>query len=122
MDSGAGQCLSSCSTAFRALEPCQLEVVGVAGSLPIFGIGTAIFALTLVGESEVLVRVHNCLCSFGEFNLLSVSQMKTNQKTAIDLSLVSPSIRLYFAGNGGSRGEQPEHDFIDVPLEMDDGL
>ncbi len=59
VDSGAGQCLSSCSTAFRALEPCQLEVVRVAGSLPIFGIGTAIFALTLVGESEVLVRVHN---------------------------------------------------------------
>jgi hypothetical protein len=29
VDSGAGQCLSSCSTASLSLEPCTLEVVGV---------------------------------------------------------------------------------------------
>ncbi len=52
VDSGAGQCLSSCSTAFRSLGSCQLEVVGVAGSLPIFGIGTAIFALVLAGGQK----------------------------------------------------------------------
>jgi hypothetical protein len=122
VNSGAGQCLSSCSTAFRALEPCQLEVVGVAGSIPIFGIGTAIFALALAGGSEVLVRVHNCLYSFGEFNLLSISQMKTNPATSIDLLLVSPNIRLYSADNGGHRSGKPGQAFIDVPLEMDDGL
>jgi hypothetical protein len=77
IDSGAGQCLSSCSTAFQTLEPCTLEVVGVAGSLPIFGRGTAIFVLSLRRGEEILVRIHNCLYSFGEFNLISVSQMLT---------------------------------------------
>jgi hypothetical protein len=124
VDSGAGQCLSSCSTAFRSLDPCQLEVVGVAGSLPIFGIGTAIFALVLAGGSEVLVRVHNCLYSFGEFNLLSVSQMQTNHMTSIELSLEAPSIRLYSADRSVKRGQglKRGQDFIDVPLEMDEGL
>jgi hypothetical protein len=41
VDSGAGQRLSFCSAAFQSLEPCHIEVVGVAGSLSIFGIGTA---------------------------------------------------------------------------------
>ncbi len=58
VDSGAGQYLSSCSTAFLTLEPCSIEVVGVAGSLPIFGRGTAIFALSF-NDIEILVRVHN---------------------------------------------------------------
>ncbi len=52
VDSGAGQCLSSCSNAFFSLEPCQIEVVGIAGTLPIFGIGTASFALKLNGKKR----------------------------------------------------------------------
>ncbi len=95
VDSGAGQCLSSYSAAFFSLEPCQLEVIGVAGSLPIFGIGTAHFVLVLKDGMEIVLRVHNCLYSFGEFNLLSVSQIQTNRRNSINLSLDSPSIRLF---------------------------
>ena len=116
IDSGAGQCLSSCSSAFLTLEPCTLEVVGVAGSLPIFGRGTAIFVLTLQGGNEVLVRIHNCLYSFGEYNLISVSQMQTIPTTVLDLSLASPRVRLY-------NSERPfKRKFVDIPLVMDDGL
>ncbi len=122
VDSGAGQCLSSCSTAFRSLEPCQIEVVGVAGSLPIFGIGTAIFALCLPGGSEIVVRIHNCLYSFGEFNLLSMSQMQTNKRNKVNLSLEAPSVRLYSTDEGVRGSGNRKRAFIDVPLTMDDGL
>jgi hypothetical protein len=117
VDSGAGQCLSSCSTAFMTLEPCTLEVVGVAGSLPIFGRGTAIFVLTLKGGEEILVRIHNCLYSFGEFNLISVSQMQTIKRNTLNLSLESPRIRLYgeTAGVDSLPGKRQRH-FVDIPL------
>jgi hypothetical protein len=119
VDSGAGQCLSSCSAAFITLEPCHIEVIGIAGSSPIFGIGTAVFALSVNGE-EVLVRIHNCLYSFGEFNLLSVSQMQTIQQNSLDLSLPAPSIRLSSTlGSGATKGGTR---FLDFPLKMDDGL
>jgi hypothetical protein len=36
IDSGAGQCLCSCSSAFVSMEACHLQVVGVAGRLPIY--------------------------------------------------------------------------------------
>ncbi len=119
VDSGAGQCLSSCSNAFLTLEPCHIEVVGIAGSLPIFGIGTAVFALTLKGGTEILVRIHNCLYSFGEFSLLSVSQMRTIRRNLLDLSLHAPRIRLHSSveDNGDNKKK-----FVDIPLEIDDGL
>ena len=41
VDSGAGQSLCSCPDAFLDLRPCAIEVVGVSGSLPVFGVGTA---------------------------------------------------------------------------------
>jgi hypothetical protein len=123
IDSGAGQCLSSCSTAFMTLEPCALEVVGVAGSLPIFGRGTAIFGLKLKGREEILVRIHNCLYSFGEFNLISVSQMQTIESNTLELSLAAPQMRLYGETIGvellPSKCKRP---FVDIPLVMDDGL
>ena len=82
IDSGAGQCMSSCSEAFCTIRPCAVIVVGVTGSMPVHGIGTALFKFRL-GVSEVILQVHNCLLCHGEdgFNLLSVSQMlrtKTN--------------------------------------------
>jgi hypothetical protein len=117
VDSGAGQCLSSCSTAFLSLEPCQIEVVGIAGTLPIFGIGTAVFALTLKGGHEILIRIHNCRYSFGEFNLLSVSQMSTIRSNTLDLSLHAPHIRLYAAPDISVKSK-----FVDIPLVLDDGL
>jgi len=72
VDSGAGQCLCSCSSAFHSMEACHLQVVGVAGRLSIHGLGTAVFLVSVDGN-ETLLRIHNCLHSFGEFNLLSVS-------------------------------------------------
>jgi hypothetical protein len=66
------------------LEPCHIEVVGAAGNLSIHGIGTALFSVTLQGGDEILLRIHNCLYSFGEFNLLSVSQMQTIQQNTLD--------------------------------------
>ncbi len=120
VDSGAGQSLSSCSTAFHSLEPCHIEVIGVAGSLTIFGIGTAVFALTLEGGKEILIRIHNCLYSFGEFNLLSVSQMQTILSSVLDLFLRSPSIRLYATDEKGQNRKNAK--FVDIPLVMDDGL
>jgi hypothetical protein len=105
------------------LEPCTLEVVGVAGSLPIFGRGTAIFVLTLMGGEEMLVRIHHCLYSFGEFNLISVSQMQALPRNILDLSLVSPRLRLYCSGvSGESSPASRKRQFVDIPLIMDDGL
>jgi hypothetical protein len=105
------------------LEPCALEVVGVAGSLPIFGRGTAVFVLTLKGGEEILVRIHNCLYSFGEFNLLSVSQMQALTRNVLNLSLDSPRLRLYGdTGSGDSSPVQRQRQFVDIPLIMDDGL
>ena len=69
VDSGAGQCLCSCSSAFISMEACHLQVVGIAGRLTIHGQGTAIFLASVDGV-EVLLRIHNCLHSFGEFNLI----------------------------------------------------
>jgi hypothetical protein len=123
IDSGAGQCLSSCSTAFLTLEPCHIEVIGVAGSLPIFGIGTAIFALSMQGGGEVLLRVHNCLYSFGEFNLLSVSQMQTLPKNSLELSLLSPTLRLFAGGvDGDGQILSSRKSYIDISLSLEDGL
>jgi hypothetical protein len=64
VDSGAGQCLSSCSTAFVTLEPCALEVVGVAGSLPIFVVARKscsafIIACTAL-ESSISLAFRKC--------------------------------------------------------------
>ncbi len=46
IDTGAGQCMCSCVDAFDELRACAIVVVGVAGSLPIHGIGTAILRVT----------------------------------------------------------------------------
>jgi hypothetical protein len=121
VDSGAGQCLSSCSTAFLTLEPCNLEVVGVAGSLSIFGRGTAVFALSF-HDTEILIRVHNCLYSFGEFNLLSVSQMQTIKGNTLNLSLDSPSVRLRAGSHPSNVPSWERQPYVDIPLGLDDGL
>jgi hypothetical protein len=121
IDSGAGQCLSSCSTAFMTLKPCNLEVVGVAGSLSIFGRGTAVFALSL-HDTEILIRVHNCLYSFGEFNLLSVSQMQTIKGNTLNLSLESPSVRLRTGSHPSNVPSWERQPYVDIPLGLDEGL
>ena len=46
VDSGAGQSLCSCSDAFLNLRACAIQVLGISGSLPIFGVGTALFVVS----------------------------------------------------------------------------
>ncbi len=71
IDSGAGQCMSSCSDAFLTIRPCAVIVVGVTGSMPVHGIGTALFKIRW-GASDVILRVSNCLlCHGGRMDLIS---------------------------------------------------
>ena len=88
--------MSSCSEAFVTLRPCAIIVVGVAGSMPVHGIGTAMFTVS-IGDRDVILTVFNCLFCHGEdegFNLLSVSQIlrtKTNSIQFCEGNLKSPS-------------------------------
>ena len=93
IDSGAGQCLCSCASAFITMEACHLQVVGVAGRLTIHGQGTAVFLATS-GDDEVVLRIHNCLFSFGEFNLLSVSQCQLAEGNKLDFAVGNPILHL----------------------------
>ncbi len=61
VDSGAGQCLCSVSTAFSDLQPCRVEVAGVSGSLPIYGHGTANFVGLDHNGNSLVIRIPNCL-------------------------------------------------------------
>jgi hypothetical protein len=75
------------------MEACHLELVGVSGSLTIHGQGTAIFLATS-GDDEVVLRIHNCLFSFGEFNLLSVSQCQLAEGNKLDFAVGNPILHL----------------------------
>jgi hypothetical protein len=80
MDSGAGQCMCSWVEAFSEIRPCAILVVGVSGSLPIHGIGTANFVVKDSKGCERIWKIHNCLLSHRsdgeeEFNLISISQV-----------------------------------------------
>ncbi len=76
MDSGAGQCMTSCSEAFHSLDACAVMIVGVGGSMPAHVIGTACF-MGFSNGLEYILQIHNCLLCHGEdgFKLLSVSQI-----------------------------------------------
>ncbi len=115
VDSGAGQCLCSVSSAFSDLPSCRIEVTGVSGSLPIFGWGTANFvAIDRNGGSLILV-IPNCLYGQCEFNLLSVSQVHQVRGNHVDFSLVSPAMVLVPIP-GVHRSS------VRVPLVLEDGL
>jgi hypothetical protein len=95
VDSGAGQSMCSCPDAFLSLQPCAIEVVGVAGSLPIFGVGTAMFVVTTTPALPVTILVHNCLLSQGSpFNLLSVSHYQASGRHTVDFSVGGPTLRI----------------------------
>jgi hypothetical protein len=96
IDSGAGQCLCSCASAFITMEACHLQVVGVAGRLTIHGQGTAVFIASVHGH-EVLLRIHNCLHSFGKFNLISVSQLKMVHGNSLNFSVDNPFLKFSVA-------------------------
>jgi hypothetical protein len=111
IDSGAGQSLSTCSTAFVQMLPCQVEITGIAGALQIYGCGTALFLHDDGVSLPVLLRVHNCLYGHGEFNLLSVSQVCQKDGNSVDFALTSPELIL--------RSKRRQ---LRVPLFLEDGL
>jgi hypothetical protein len=114
VDSGAGQSLSSCSTAFAEMMPCQVEITGIAGALQIYGCGTALFLARDSDGRVVILRVHNCLYGQGQFNLLSVSQVCQVEGNSVDFTLASPALVIRSA-SGRKRS-------IRLPLVLEDGL
>ncbi len=112
VDSGTGQILCSCPDAFLSLRPCAIEAVGVSGSLPVFGVGTAVFAVRTITARTVVVLLHNCLLFQGSpFNLLSVSQFQLSAQNTVDFSIDSPSLTV-----------TSSHGCVGIPLLLDDGL
>jgi hypothetical protein len=84
--------MCSCVEAFSVLRPCAVLVVGVSGSLPIHGIGTANFVVRDSCGKERIWKIHNCLLSHRchgeeEFNLISVSQILRTRKNAISFGM-----------------------------------
>ncbi len=70
--------MTSCSEAFLTIQACAVLIVGVGGSMPAHGVGTARF----IGY---VMQIHNCILCHGEdgFNLLSVSQLLRDSANAI---------------------------------------
>ena len=52
--------MCSCPDAFLSLRSCAIEVVGVSGSLPIFGIGTVMLVVRSTADLPFVVLVHDC--------------------------------------------------------------
>jgi hypothetical protein len=112
VDSGAGQSLCSCSDAFLNLRACAIQVVGISGSSPIFGVGTALFVITSGQGKEAVLLIHNCLLSEGgAFNLVSVSQLQASGVNSVSFDRGTASIRLQ-SGTG----------IFYLPLELQAGL
>ena len=70
-------------------------VVGVAGSMPVHGIGTACFTITIDGKTHIL-RIYNCLFCHGEdcYNLISVSQVLRTGKSEVIFSQSDARIKV----------------------------
>ena len=105
--------MCSNSEAFHSLRACAVLVVGVAGTMPVHGIGTACF-LVQVGGSCYIMRIHNCLFCHGEdsFNLLSVSQMLRTGRNEVVFS--QDHSRLCVGRGDGNA--------VTIPLNQKDGL
>jgi hypothetical protein len=111
VDSGAGQSLCSCFDAFLNLKACAVQVIGISGSLPIFGVGTALFIVSN-WQGEEAVLIHNCpLSEGGAFNLVSVSQLQASGGNSVSFDREVSSIRLQ-SGTG----------VFHLPLDLQDGL
>jgi hypothetical protein len=107
--------MSACSEAFLSLRPCAILVVGVAGSMPAHGIGTACFVAT-AGGKEYIVKIHNCLLCHGEdrFNLLSVSQTLRTKRNDITFSADASMLQV--------RGSDDARERVSFGLRENDGL
>ena len=95
------------------MTPCKVEITGVAGSLQIYGCGTAWFLADDDSGQPFLLRVQNFLYGEGQFNLLSVSQLCQDERNSVDFNLDSPFLLF-------SIGAKKRH--IRLPLFLDDGL
>ena len=85
--------MCSCPDAFLSLRPCAVEVVGVSGSMPVFGIGTVVFVVRTSAGLPVVAMIHDCLLSQGSsFNLLSVSQFQSSGLNYVDFAVGSPHL------------------------------
>ncbi len=115
VDSGAGKSLCSVGIAFSDLQPCRVRVTGVAGSLPIYGSGTASFIAKDHTGRSIIIVIPNRLFGRCAFNLLSVSQLNQVQDNRVDFSLDSPALVL--APPPGIVRPSAR-----VPLTLDDGL
>ncbi len=124
MDSGAGQCMCACSDAFHTLRGCAVMIVGVAGSMHVHGIGTAMFVINVDGKEHIL-RIYNCLFCHGEdcFNLISVSQMLQNGRNKMVFSQGKSQVQ---AQNGEGEAWMPLlekeglYELRVAPLYLDD--
>ena len=87
--------MCACSEAFHTLRVCAILVVGVAGSMPAHGIGTAWFVIKVNGIEQIM-KIHNCLLCHGEdrFNLISVSQMLRTRQNEVTFSAEDSRIQL----------------------------
>ena len=87
--------MCACSEAFHQLRACAILVVGVAGSMPAHGIGTAWFVIKVNGIEQIMA-IHNCLLCHGEdrFNLISVSQMLRTRQNEVTFSAEDSRIQL----------------------------
>jgi hypothetical protein len=105
--------MCSCSSTFADMTPCKVEITGVAGSLQIYGCGTALFLVDDEAGQPLLLRVHNCLYGQGQFNLLSVSQICQSEHNSVDFNLEAPALIL-------STGSKKR--VVRLPLFLEDGL
>ncbi len=112
-----------CPDAFLSLRPCAIEVVGVSGSLSIFGVGTAMFVVTAASSLPVTILIHDCLLSQGSpFNLLSVSQFQASGRHTVDFSVSEPSLHVRTLGHTGTRSIRSPQATTIIPLVACDGL
>jgi hypothetical protein len=100
--------MTSCSGSFLTMRPCAVLVLGIAGTLPVHGIGTACF-YCYIGDIRYLLVINNCLFCHGEdcFNLLSVSQILRTGENEIIFS---------------QHGSRIMNDRQPIPLQEKEGL
>jgi hypothetical protein len=110
--------MCSCVEAFSTLRACAIIVVGVAGSLPIHGVGTASFCVQDSCGEEIILRIHNCLLcttttAAETFNLISVSQVLKTNRISVQFHAENSVITL----------QHPKHQkAVTLNLIPDDGL
>jgi hypothetical protein len=109
--------MCSCMEAFSEVRSCAILVIGVSGSLPVHGIGTANFVVKDNDGFEQIWSIHNCLLCHREngeesFNLISVSQMLRTKQIKVSFGADLSEVMI-------STKKKKE---ICFPLVPDDGL